>query len=461
MLRFGTVQLEPEYEPPRPAVHAFWRVLEGRDDLDDGLDGEGPGGSLPYESVDVSVERRALGSPGTMPISEIGSPGQGYRPGDETLATDVILNIGEPPKLTDYLARCESEEDGCEGRTFETMENGTLRWVEPSTDPDAHDYTEIENVVVKEGGRITEQQEVTWGRFQIPEFLTAQGGMTTVMRPLSWSRKTNGYYDCCPEALRSSVEVTYDVRNPLEFPVGIFGQVAGGPVEWAEGDNVYLSSRKTLSQRYQAEGWLRHKVETSLEFAFWWFSVHQEGVARRITPQPRYRRHSRSETYTPIGSGRWLVRVTEVTAGFVPVATDEPQLRIMGVDPGELVGTDYGGMTRAWTEITDQAPPTVSCSQLGAEGETCEERATREYNEALDEYNRRLEQYQVGIVNNPPLALRQSVRTSLRANPALGQVIAGPAGSGIVVSASFDGRRGGDAEPEHNVGYQLLSRIRS
>lgn len=457
MLRFGPVEIAPEHEPPRPAVHAYWRDLEAIDEFDDSGDdageGEGPGSTLPWESIDVGVERQPLGAPGTMPVDDEGSPGGGYDPGDGDLAADVILNIGEPPQLSDYLARCEEDEDGCEGRTFETMDSGVLNWTEPG----GENGTTVEHKVTKDAGRITRIERITRApRILWMPRLSDRTRAFEVIRPKEWTVITNDYYTCCPQALRRTVEETYVADIRTEFPAAVMVEVAGGVDDWRDLEGVHLDSRREVVNRYQAEGWLRHRLTIEMEVASWEFTLGGSGLAGYdFNYYPLYRKRATSETFTPVGGGRWLIHTSETTGVFRPVVQHAPGV---GAEY-ELVGADWNVRSNSYTIETDQAPPTVTCTPGGEEGETCEERAEREWRKARDEYDRRLEQYRAGIVNAPPIAMRQSLRTRRHISPTLGQVASGPAGPGIVVGLGYDGRRSGDGEPEDTASMQLLSRI--
>ena len=469
MLRFGPVEIAPEHEPPRPSLHAFWRDLEAIDELQDSGDdpgtgegdGEGPGSTLPWTTVDVGVERQPLGAPGTMPNEQ---PGGGYDPNDDTFATDVILNTGEPPKLSDYLARCEEDEDGCEGRTFETMDAGTLNWTEPVDDQG----TTVEHKIVKEGGRVMRIERIT----RTPAIiwsprLADRTQHSQVSRPIEWTIIDNKYYGCCPQALRRTVEETHVADVSTQFPQRLewVNPTEGwmqpyGPEDWSSLRGVHMSNRKEITQRYQAEGWLRHRVTSEMEVVSWGMRVTGDRMrvgGMAIEMYPFYRKTVVSETYQPVGGGKWLIHTSEQSGIFRPIWRPS----YFSQEQYEPVGADWNATIRSYTVETDQAPPTVTCDDAGAEGETCEERAEREWRKAMDEYQDRMEQYRAGIVNAPPVAMRQSVRTNRRMAPTMGQVASGPAGPGIVVGVSYDGRRSGDGESEDTCGMQLLSRITS
>src|SRR5690606_30197455 len=75
---------------------------------------------------------------------------------------------------------------------------------------------------------------------------------------------------------------------------------------------------------------------------------------------PTYKVQARTETYAPVGRGMWYVNVTVTDAAQLPV--DD------GTTPTlDVVGSHWGDIVNSWTQVTDQAPPSVTCGEPGVD----------------------------------------------------------------------------------------------
>lgn len=276
----------------------------------------------------------------------------------------VTLDRGEAftdpePDLDEYLTDCAeytSESDPCEGETFETAYSGTLSWVERAGS--GRDYTEIHTTLTKSGGRIVKEEVVTHRAMWVLERdITQPGGLTGsyVIAPVEWHLREYTYLACCPQALTHSTEriwVAPSNTNPS--------------ADWADAYRVKLASAKEVTQRWNAEGWLASRIETTWEQHGWRTEWTPHGQVQAGVTQfdnyvivPTYKATTRIERYVPVGDGLWHVHVS-VSEGLQMPVDD-------GASSFEVVGNHWGDKISTYTQVTDQAPPSVSCDEPGTD----------------------------------------------------------------------------------------------
>lgn len=259
----------------------------------------------------------------------------------------------EEPKLEDYLERCREssdEDDPCDGETFETAYSGTYSWVERAGS--GRDYTEIHTTLTKSDGRIVKEEVVTHRAMWVEERdITQPGGLTGefVIAPVEWHLREYTYLACCPQALTHSTEriwVAPSNKNPS--------------ADWADAYRVKLASAKEVTQRWNAEGWLASRIETTWEQHGWRTEWTPHGSAQGGVTQfdnyvivPTYKATTRSERYVPVGNGLWHIHIS-VSEGLEMPVDD-------GASRFEVVGSHWGDKVTTYTQVTDQAPPQVAC----------------------------------------------------------------------------------------------------
>ncbi|MBA2666059.1 MAG: hypothetical protein H0U69_03370 [Trueperaceae bacterium] len=365
------------------------------------------------------------------------------------------------PDLAEFLKDCDpSEADGCVGRTFETMENGVLAWTEESGDPTTGSYTETAYRITKVGGQVVEERTTTsanrivWRRDLLNDWTPGLGYWrpTPVLMVVEWTIKTNTFLGCCPNALSHSVENTWVPRLPDErfSPEGDPRLQAGAN----EAAGVYLSATRETTQTWHAEGWLRTRVEAEAKQDGWTYAFGGENLTLEVTYVPSYKRSSRSEKFIPIGGGKWHID-TRIN-GVVPMAIRE--YTSLGT---EIVGAHDTVIVNSYTIESDGGPPTVSCDVDPCNpDETCEERAQRRYDEALEEHAEETAVLASRAINRPARLLRQSFAVNRSEDVQVGDFVTTTRGPAVVTRITWSGASPhGGGEPSDETSIECWSAL--
>lgn len=330
--------------------------------------------------------------------------------------------LDEEPELEDYLERCREgsdEDDPCDGETFETAYSGTYSWVERSGSDE--DYVEVHNRLTKSDGQLV-REEVEIHRMQWDLQLSLGGDIvgTRTLAPTEWHLREYTYLACCPQALTHSTEriwVAPSNKNPS--------------ADWEDAYGVKLASAKEVTQRWNAEGWLASRIETTWEhhgFRTGWNGTPTPGSAlSRFQVVPTYKTVTRVERYVPVGNGLWHVHVS-VSEGLQMPVDD-------GASSFEVVGNHWGDKVSTYTQVTDQAPPQVACENdeepCGSGDCETDQTAAHERDHAAWEAKR-----SAWLVNHP----EQLVTTSVTYAGRLADLHPGMlAPEGIITSVSWRG----------------------
>ena len=438
MLRIGSTTIDPHREPPRPTIRPYWRELRA---------------AAPPQEDEMSTPERTGWDSVTVTQQETGGSPAGTDP-----------STTPAPVLADYLAECDPEQTDAEaGRTFETMQSGTLTYGEWAGE--GINRTQTTHTITKVGGQITREERVL--RTIRRTFSRSLSGLTVtdVFLPSEWTVATYEYAACCPTALLESTERTWVARAGVEFPAGLGGDLSGGPEDWGDLPGTYLHNETVIAQDWHAEGWLRERLETSREFSSWIVSYTGSPIGRDagshgrsadLRLYPVYATSVKNDTYTPIGEGMWLHRGSESDSMFVPVVE-----YTLGQET--VTGTDFAPTARSYRRVTDQAPPTVSCGDVDPcnPAPSCEDRAVRQHAIDLKAYERQTAIFEGSRAVNPPVIIRQSLTTARSYTPRVGGLLAGPSGTGIITSVSYSGNRAPDQAPNESVTVELWSAIAS
>ena len=292
----------------------------------------------------------------------------------------------DPPDLEEYLDRCADRggvplPGGASG-TFETDGNGTYAWTERSGG--GFDYTEVDHSITKANGQVTREERLKRGWRQYP----AAGGTATAFGPIERSVTIHTYLACCPQALAHSLETVHVARTFDQAPgVTNPGAASEEAVRWWNlMPEWYLHSRREVTQRWQAEGWLRARTEASRVFDGFEFSESTVNGSTLRTVRLTYNVSSRDEVNTPIGRGLWHRAITTIDTVLVPVREIRPDEEDPTTFISEIVGSNRSTSKNSYTEVTDASPPTVACDGIDCpehdtEHDTCLEDQEHEWEE--------------------------------------------------------------------------------
>lgn len=284
------------------------------------------------------------------------------------------------PTLADYTDRCErtnpaatdpDETDADVPSTFETLTDGTYSWLERAGSGD--DYREIERHLRKAAGQLVEEATLERGRFRLnyDSQLLQWGPVRTV-------NVQNMYDDACRDALTTRTEVTNTRKRVADIGdvSNTIGSDDGQALEPGENERLiydaipawYVEQSKLVQQWWHAEGWLKSRSETTrrMNGMIATPQLDVDGNLTGYTVELTYDVEARSETYLPIGRGLWHVQTSITTTEQRPVYELVNPEAVEG-DPDygvtELVSVQAVPVSNTYTEVTDQAPPSVACSE--------------------------------------------------------------------------------------------------
>lgn len=290
-------------------------------------------------------------APGVVMVNGGGLPDGAFaRPDNLGQGGSVALEAAEAyseaePQLTDYTSECAeftSESDPCEGETFETAASGVMAWVERA------DGAEVHHRLEKSGGQVIREEVTKWALQWQLQVGVGDGNIvgTRVLAPVEWQVRDYTYLACCPGALTHTIERTWVAPRNTD-----------PSADWEDAYGVKLATAKEVTQRWHAEGWLASRIETEWTqhgFRTGWNGTPTPGSElSRFQVIPTYKTASRVERYVPVGRGYWHVHIS-VTEGMQMPVDD-------GAAGFEVVGSHWGERVNSWTQVTDQAPPQVSC----------------------------------------------------------------------------------------------------
>jgi hypothetical protein len=336
------------------------------------------------------------------------------------------------PDPADFDKQCDEEVDGCDERTFETLDTGILQWSEWA------DQHRIDHYLRKANGQVVEERRVTFGPAYSFNF-AGFGSYETTLEPIEQTQVDHVYYGCCSGALRQSQETTSVIsHSPLT-----------GAAAWR------VDRQKQVVQRYHAEGWLVSRFESSREWDGW-IKVEVGGFTQYTGT---FKTTSRSERYRPIGKGIWAIDISTTDRQPKPIM----ETTTVGDETTtEVVGMTYAVVTNSYTQMTDGGPPTVSCGEADPcnPDETCEERATRLYGEAVEDYERQLASDAATAANRPERLLRQTFTLDEAwQTPALGDLINTSRGPAVVVRVGWSGGTPQSGSPGDQIQVEAWSRL--
>jgi hypothetical protein len=302
------------------------------------------------------------------------------------------------PLLADYTSECDREDPAGDGPgspdgTFETFETGVYSWTERSGT--GLDRQTVAHELEKQSGRLVREEAETSGYFQPFEGARYWG-------VIARTETEHAYHPVCPEALVSTIETTRQrrSRDDLQRLSATPTEAEVGTAPWAVADQQtlfeaipdwYEARRVLLDQRWHAEGWLRERIETTRELDGM-IADPVTNIAGEVTGYNvtlTYRAATRTESFVPVGNGLWhvktVIRATRQQPVYEPVNPDAEE---GDDDYGEVELTAIMAIptTNTYTEVTDQAPPSISCGsgdcdEGGDPYETCVARATARWEE--------------------------------------------------------------------------------
>lgn len=251
--------------------------------------------------------------------------------------------------------------------TFETMDDAEHSWVEHLHA--GEDSQEIHYRLVKEAGSLVLEEERRYGYVQ-----TLSGPQWVQVYHVL---KEHEYLPYCRDAMIRSVETVRQARTDMTYwTIRIApGEVVEHVRDWAP--ELMMTSRKMVTQRWHAEGWLRLRSEVTDEAAGFVQSFFDGSPIGEIA----YKRTTRSEEWTPTGGGQWLQRVTEHIPTNRPVYEVESDSSHTAVATYEVVATYPIAQVRSFSRPTDSPPPQLSCPGLNPET-VCEDRSEEDLSEA-------------------------------------------------------------------------------
>ncbi len=385
----------------------------------------------------------------------------GVASGDVSVIETTIEADPVEPLIADYLAECDPVTEGggstdLQGSTFETAFSGTLAWTERSGA--GYEYREVANALTKAGGRVTEEVRTTHGWRRTPT-----GWQYTM---LEQHRISHTYLRCCPEALAQSIETVYVAKSFDQAPGfsdGLSAQGEEAIAWWNLMPNWYLHSRRTVDQVWQAEGWLRTRVESGRVFDGFEFedqTLDGGGQIRRV--KTTYSDTGRSESNVPIGRGLWHQSVAVKDMVLTPIR----QVRVGegGALVSEIVGSNRTAAVNTYTLVTDQAPPTVSCGDANPcadeDGETCADQQTATWQEDHDAWQREVDLLNARRVMAPARKLVQSFAWNGHyPNVRVGARVVTSRGEGVVVRVSWNGSGPRTGTPGRSTSAEVWSAL--
>lgn len=393
--------------------------------------------------------------------------------GGVTVTRSAPIVDPSPPVLQDFLDDLCSDPEDPDGN-FETAYSGILAWTEraglaPSNpwDPPDPNYRETTTYIVKTAGRITSETRYVYG-YQF----TPDGHVYTQIERYS---AVFTYSTCCPEALVGISENTWVAKQFDQAP-GVGGENAGVPSEeavafWNAMPNEYLESSRSVTQLWHAEGWLRMRMERGTKFDGFEFSteVNESGQwffedTTTYEARPTYSPSSRTERNVPVGGGVWMQHVSTIETINVPM---RELVRVPNPDgpPGattlvnEIVGSQRSASTNSYTVMTDQAPPTVSCNTDPCPEATCEDRAAKEYAEALVKWQEGVDVNAARRLNNPEQVLVQRFTWNGHHQLRVGDIVSTTRGVARVMSVSWSGENPRSGSPGRSTSAEAHSAL--
>jgi hypothetical protein len=308
---------------------------------------------------------------------------------------------GPEPNLDDYLNECNPEPEGETGGIFETVTDG--EWSYTTAAGAGDDLTETEVRLRKEDSKVVEEETIVRGWRKTSSGANTSRTFSTVTRTLA--RHT--YMEGCGEALVATTEITHrwpslnDVQGAPSEPLPEAREPGtndpddpgqeGAPF-WTMTDEQqwfnampkpYVEQQRFISQSWNAEGWLQARQETRrshMGFAFIKtpHSIIDDTFLYQVIPM--YKVESRIDRWVPIGKGMWHVMVNEsFTEMKTVLGNPDPDLP----DDVQPIGVQTSGATHAYTIITDQGPPQVTC---GKDKSECEDSNLRKYQFDLENW---------------------------------------------------------------------------
>jgi hypothetical protein len=281
------------------------------------------------EDTIVHVDGRALLEGGPSGIGHVLSYSWSLQPGYSEA-------VPEREKLP--------EEEAC-ALGFEQLDDAEYSWSETTGNADDYSLTTVTYTIRKASGQLALEREQRWG------YVNTWSGYR--WHQIYDALTEREFHAICPQAMVKETEVVRAVNldtiyaNLMIHP----GATALGKVTEIKDFQPPLveMNRKTVTQTWHAEGWLKSRVEVKQELAAW----AQLLLAGDF--EPGYKRTVRSEFNLPTGDGMWMTRVVEQ----IPV--DVPVYEPVSEGSQAFTMTYPVAYTNAYTRLTDQAPPSVSC----------------------------------------------------------------------------------------------------
>lgn len=290
--------------------------------------------------------------------------------------------------------------------TFETRDDAEHSWVEHTIGADESDRQEIHFRLVKAGGDLVLEEERRYGYVQ-----TTSGPQWVLTYHV---RKEHEYLPYCRGALVRSVETVRQARTDMVFWTSRVSTITGitHVRNWAP--DLILSSRKVVTQRWHAEGWLRLRTEVTEEAA-----GLVQSASGADTGDVAYKRTTRAEEWTPLGGGQWLQRVTE------HIPTSRPVYEIQPDGGGYEVLTTYPiAKVNTFSRPTDGPPPQLTCDSLDARV-ACEDRSPEDVSDAI-------------MTNDPDRLVFNVTLPGVAVNYRVGQMLTGAYVAGVRYTVTPD-----------------------
>lgn len=296
----------------------------------------------------------------------------------ENTFADELAGYERAPQLADYIARCAENiatEDNS-GGTFETNADGVYDYTENSGTLGfggaEGDYASVSGTKTKQSGRLVREFERGTGYVTVPAGVT---GATRQLGPTYVRTLDKEFHPLVPHAEVKSVERTrsYADLSVIQSLEGTTGAPTDEQLELfrhLRARSPYVSSEKVVTQRWNAEGLLRVRTESSRSFS----GVSTREVSGSTRLELLYNDEEQVEKWTPIGDGYYNYELS----GYTMV--DRPVFEVSDDETAEPVGIMSVRTPFSKHEETDSPPPSVSlplptCEQVN----TCLVDAEREF----------------------------------------------------------------------------------